>query len=83
MKSLNSLKSGPISTSALSSTLSSACVPHAFCIVCLAKKMLSAASKSNSPSAGAEARDVDDRYLKRNMTPYMGLEKRFSERAPS
>jgi hypothetical protein len=69
----NSLKSrrpGPILTSfKLRRTLSKACVPHAFCIVCCAKNIFSAASWSNFPSAGSDDRVVGDTYLKRNMTP--------------
>jgi hypothetical protein len=71
VKSLNSLKLSPISTSPslFNNTLSSACVPHAFCIVCDAKKRFSAASKSKVPSLGVEEGFSPVGYLKRKITP--------------
>jgi len=78
VKSLNSLSCAPISMRAsswFSSTDSRAWVPHAFWIVCAAKKRSSAAAKSKVPSWGESAGRFFSPvgYLKRKMTPYTGL----------
>lgn len=42
-------------------------------MVCWAKKIFSAALWSKLPSSGSDDRDLDDIYLNRKMTPYIGL----------
>lgn len=68
---LNSFNWSPIAilSSWFSSTDSSACVPHAFGIVCAAKKRFSDASGSYEPSGGSSPPLVPDSHLNRKMTP--------------